>query len=717
MPENMIGMGGAGDMGDMGDMGEASAYGASMGTAPSAPMPLTGMGGEAEQYQSPPKVVQKLIDWSVKKNIAEDIDEETLQTLGRLVVEEHDIDEDSREDWMKQSRESLNLASMIAKQKNFPYENAANVIYPLVSMGAVQFASRTLPTIVEEGMAVKCKIVGNKNDEKIARAERVSDHMSFQVSEQIDGWLESTDSMLHYYSVTGLAHKKTYWCVEKGKPESVFLRAEDCVVHYWAKTPETARRITHKYEIEHNDLVTKQRIGEYLDVDLGEGESDTKTGSAKEYQNPYLIYEQARWYDLDEDGYAEPINVFVHAKTKQVLRITARWHEGDIAWNEKGEVTYIQPECYYTKYFFMPSIDGSYYPMGFGQLLGHSNKVVNSVINQMLDAGTLQNAGGGLISDDLEIFAGNKRTGKFVLEPGTWLVARDKGTGNDLRGKMVPFQFQGPSAALFELLNLIITSSQRLGQSVEVLSGDLSRADQPATTTLALIEQATKVFTAIRERLFNSLKSEYRKLRALNRRYLEDMDYNRMLDDEMYQIAKDDYQDEDLDVIPIADPREATDAQRLMKAQALLDFLARPIMSERERKASMLYLQALNIQDARDYLPTDEELGQPPMDVQIKKSEIALKQTEIAVKEREIELQERKWDEAERSKTFADTIYRLANAESKEVGQQLNQYKAFMDGLNNAAKAEIERQKLAQTQQNLNSGGVDEGQAEAGQFA
>ncbi len=691
------------------------------------PYPSAGMAGTGQDYaqsmqedglQEPrtkvPKNIQKLIDWSVSKNIAKDIDEEKLKTLGELVVAECELDEKSRETWMTQSKESLELASMVAKKKTFPYENAANIIYPIVCMGAVQFASRTLPTIVQDGMAVKGKIVGNKTEEKIKRADRIADHMSFQVSEQIDNWLESMDSLLHYYAVTGLAHKKTYWCVEKGKPESCFVRCEDLVVNYWAKSPEQARRITHKYEIEHNDLVTKRRTGEYLDVDLGEGESNSKTGDGQESQNPYEIYEQSRWYDLDGDGYAEPLNVFVHSKTKQVVRITARFREDDIAWNEKGEVTYIQPECYYTKFFFMPSLDGSYYPIGFGQLLGHSNKVVNSIINQMLDAGTLQNAGGGLISDDLEIFGPNKRAGKFVMEPGTWLIARDKGSGNDLRGKMLPFQFAGPSAALFELLNLVITSSQRLGQSVEVLSGDVSQADQPATTTLALIEQATKVFTAIRERLFNSLKSEYRKLHRLNRRYLEDMDYNRMLDDELYQIAKADYSDDDLDVMPVADPREATDAQRLMKAQAILDFLARPIMNPRQRKAALLYLQALNIDDAEDYLPSDEEMSSPPLDVQLKQSEIANKQGEIALREREIELMERKWDEAGRSQVFADTIQKLATAESKEVGQQLDEYKAFMDHLNNAAKAEIERLKIEQAkqaQQNSNSGGTNAGKS------
>lgn len=659
-----------------------------------------------------PANIQKLKDWAVKKNIADDIEQSVLDTLGKLVTSEYDIDKTSREEWDKQNEEAMQLASMIAKKKSFPHAEAANIVYPLVSMGAIQFASRTLPTVVREGMVVKAKVVGQKTDEKIERADRISDHMSFQLAEQMDGWYEDMDSLLHYYAVAGVGFKKTYWCVEKGKPESVFLRAGDVTVHYWTKTLETAKRITHEYEITPNDLVTKQRTGEFLKVDLGEGEADTKTGGGTDSQNPYSILEQSRWYDLDDDGYAEPINVFVHQKTSKVLRITARWEEESIAWNDKNEVTYIDAECYYTKFFFMPSIDGSFYGIGLGRLLGHSNKIVNSIINQMLDAATLQNAGGGLVSDDLEIFGANRKSGKYIIEPGTWLQARDKGTGNDLRGKFIPFNFQGPSPALFELLGLIIESSQRLGQSVDVLSGDVKQADQPATTTLALIEQATKFFTAVRERLFNSLKHEYRKIHRLNRQYLTDMDYNRMLDDEAYQIAKADYEDNDLDVVPVADPREATDAQRLMKAQALMDFLRLPITSPRQRKAAKLYLDALQIEDAQDYLPSDEEMQQVPMEIQLKQGEMALKQAEIAVKERELDQQAAK-NEAEILQLKADTIYKLANAEAKEAGSQLAHYKLFMDHLLEQVKLDIERMNV-QAQAGQSAGTEAESQKPTG---
>jgi len=661
-----------------------------MAAEPQMAMPMA----QEQSFQpSVPKNIQKLKDWTTKKNIADDIEQGTLDTLGQLVVSEYDLDKKSREEWDKQNEEAMQLASMIAKKKSFPHAEAANIVYPLVSMGAVQFASRTLPTVVREGMVVKAKVVGKKTNEKVERADRISDHMSFQLAEQMDGWYEDMDSLLHYYAVAGVGFKKTYWCVEKGKPESVFLRASDVTVHYWTKTLDTAKRITHEYELTPNELATKQRTGEFLKVDLGEGEADSKTGGGTDSQNPYLILEQSRCYDLDDDGYAEPVNIFVHKKTNKVLRITARWEEEAIAWNKKNEVTYIDAECYYTKFFFMPSIDGSFYGIGLGRLLGHSNKVVNSIINQMLDAATLQNAGGGLVSDDLEIFGANRKSGKFVLEPGTWLQARDKGSGNDLRGKFIPFNFQGPSPALFELLGLIIESSQRLGQSVDVLSGDVKQADQPATTTLALIEQATKFFTAVRERLFNSLKNEYRKIHRLNRRYLEDMDYNRMLDDEAYQVAKADYQDDDLDVVPVADPREATDAQRLMKAQAVLDFLQIPISNPRMRKAGKLYLDALQIEDSEDYLPSDEEMKQPPADVQLKQGEMALKQAEIAVKEREIDAIEAKL-QAEILQIKADAIYKLANAEAKEAGSQLAEYKAFADHLIAQVKLDLERMNI-----------------------
>lgn len=64
---------------------------------------------------------------------------------------------------------------------------------------------------------------------------------------------------------------------------------------------------------------------------------------------------------------------------------------------QQPKVVRIKPVEYYTKYSFIPSPDGGFYDLGFGALLGPVNDSVNTLINQLIDAGSLQNGSMGFI--------------------------------------------------------------------------------------------------------------------------------------------------------------------------------------------------------------------------------------------------------------------------------------------------------------------------------
>ena len=148
--------------------------------------------------------------------------------------------------------------------------------------------------------------------------------------------------------------------------------------------------------------------------------------------------------DLDEDGYPEPYIVTVHKDSLKVLRISRRFEEEKIEYTEKGEVARIVPEHYFTKYPFIPSIDGSFYDMGFGLLLNPLNESINTTINQMLDAGTLQNTGGGFVGSGLRL-----KSGAMRFRIGEWKVVDSP--GGNVAGNVVPLDHKGPSSVLFNL--------------------------------------------------------------------------------------------------------------------------------------------------------------------------------------------------------------------------------------------------------------------------
>jgi len=126
--------------------------------------------------------------WVSATNLAEYVDEDTLKTIGRNVVEDYKIDKESREDWEKEYAEALKLARLTREAKSEPWEHAANIKYPLITQAAIQFNARAYSSIINNGRIVKGRVIGRDAEGKKAdRAERIGLHMSYQLTEQMDG--------------------------------------------------------------------------------------------------------------------------------------------------------------------------------------------------------------------------------------------------------------------------------------------------------------------------------------------------------------------------------------------------------------------------------------------------------------------------------------------------------------------------------------------------
>ncbi len=76
------------------------------------------------------------------------------------------------------------------------------------------------------------------------------------------------------------------------------------------------------------------------------------------------------------------------------------------------------------------------------------NETVNTVINQLLDAGTLANAGGGFLARGVRLTKSG--SGIVRLSPGAWKPVDT--TAADLRGRYIPTPVTPPSQVLFQLL-------------------------------------------------------------------------------------------------------------------------------------------------------------------------------------------------------------------------------------------------------------------------
>jgi chaperonin GroES len=618
---------------------------------------------------------QRLIENIQNPNIAEDLPEDDLSKIGQKVRREFELDLGSRAEWEQRSEKAMELAMQVAKQKTSPWVGASNVIFPLMTTAAVQFAARAYPGIIQGRNVVKGVVIGDDQGQpminpqtgqpvmmpgpngqpqpawivqpgaKKERANRIGEHMSWQLLEEMTEWDEEMDKMLHILPIIGCAFRKSLYDPSVGHNASMLVMAQNLVVNYFAKSMERAPRLTEQLQFYPYEIEEQIRAKLFLDHNYG-----TANNTDGDEDAPHDFLEQHRWIDLDEDGYPEPYICTVHKQTGKVARIVARYDaEGVHISRETGEVAQIDPVHYYTKFDFLPNPDGGIYGVGFGQLLGPINESINTTLNMMFDAGNLQNAGGGFIGRGPSLHSGNI---KFKL--GEWKMLNVP--GQTVREAIVPLQHPGPSAVLFSLLGMMIEAGKEVASINNIMSGDITAQSMQPTTALALIEQGQKVFTGIVKRVYGGLGKEFNKLYRLNRIYLDnEAKYKR--GGELKSISREDYAD-DAGVEPVADPNMATDMQKMGKASFLQSLQGHPNIKSVEIVKRVL--DAAQIEKPEELI--QEETGPNPMILQAT--------AELEAKQRALDIQEANGRVAQ-IKDWSQAVLNLAKADAENGSQDL----------------------------------------------
>jgi chaperonin GroES len=404
---------------------------------------------------------------------------------------------------------------------------------------------------------------------------------------------------------------------------------------------------------------------------------------------PYEILEQHTFIDFDGDGYAEPYIVWMRADTKQVLRIVARYFSTSIERDAQGNILRITPETYFTKFPFIPSPDGGFYDLGFGSLLGPLNQSIDTLLNQLIDTGTMANTAGGFLSRGIKLRGGN-----YNFAPLEWKHVDT--TGDDLRKGIMPLPVREPSQVLFTLLNLLINYGERIGGSVDILSGQNPGQNTAAETTRTMAEQGMKIFSGIFKRTYRSLKDEFRKLYRLNQLYLDGIvDYNS--DTGSNFIDADDFAGPVSDVRPAADPNIVSDTQRVTQATALLQ-LATTTPGMNMYEVQKNYLKAMKVTNIEMILPDpkgpnaikpgpSEKIQIEMMKQQSKQADAQLQfKTAMMKMMKDVEL-----NQAKIHKLEADAILAVEQAGGVRTGQDI----AMLDAQIGAARAKNEGMQQA----------------------
>ena len=685
-----------------------------------------------------PEEIARLKRWADSPNIAMigrgendegdvEIPDDVLSKLGMAVAHEYDIDKNSRAEWEGQTREAMKLAMQIAETKQYPWPKAANIIFPVLTTASVQFAARAYPAIVMGRDVVKGVVIGPDDGVplppapgsqavpapgqdgpqaapapvqwapgpdgipqtpglKQTRADKIGEHMSFQLLDEQPEWEPEMDKLLHVLPIVGCDFKKTYFDSAEKMNVSCRVSAMDLVINYKAKSIKRAPRLTEEIEYYPNEIKEMENSGVFRPITYTSTQSQDGDTDA-----PVKFLEQHRWWDFDDDGMKEPYIVTVEKQSHQVVRIVARYEVDKISYNfTKGRIQKFVPIHYYTQYDFLPNVDGGIYGMGFGQLLKPLNEGINTSLNMLIDAGHLSNVQGGFIGKGLSMSSGSLR-----FQPGEWKPVNASGAA--VRDSLVPLKFDGPSPVLFQLLGMLIEAAKEVSGVKDVLTGEALPANTPATTMLAMIEQGLKTYTAIYKRVHRALKAELAKLYRLNRIYLDD-EASYQIGDTWKTITRADYE-KGSGVEPVSDPTIVTEMQKLGQAQFLQQYENDPMFKgiEIRRRA----LKAANIPQIEQLLnlnpPPNPAIMAKMMELQIKMNSLKM---QAADKAASLQLRERhdaaliNSEDARALNLKAAAINQLAQAD-KAVGDvtlgalehQLNAIQAQMDAIADARLA------------------------------
>ena len=688
--------------------------------------------------------LEALVAWVDDINIARYMTDTDLDSIGVTCVDEYRIDEQSRKDWEDQAETAMRFAMQKTRPKQTPWPGASSFIWPLITQAATEFHARTYGAIIPDKNLVKGVIWGDDRGTPVTmngqpdgpprkgadgeplwlvppgakrqRADRIGEHMSYQLLEEFPEWEPQTDQMLLQMPVVGGFGRKTFRDPVENRNSSLAVSLFNLVWNYNAKCFEKAPRVSEKIILYPNEIIDLERTrdedddedvpgGMFLTLNYGpggSGEGETYDGrplseNTTDGSAPHMFIEQHRWIDLDQDGYPEPYVVTVHLRSQKVVRIVARYDKDGITASKDGQkIRKIKAVEFYTLYRFLPSIDGGSYPMGFGHLLRALNEGINSSINQMFDAGTLANTGGGFMSDSIGLPSGQTLfgTGKFH---------RVTNKGGSIRDAIYPMDFKGPSQVLFSLMGTLISASEKLASIGSILTGDAAIANAPPTTVLALIQQGMNFYTGVVKRIFLSEKAELNKLHALNKKWIvEETQY--MRGDEVRIILPDDYRNS-AGVEPVADPTMTTDMQRLGRAQVLMSTKDEPGINRLE--ILRRFYEAANIDRVDDLIsppdPQAAQLAQAAAELQM-----ALGQAQLGV-ERAKELKDQ-------TQAFLNMALARKNANAQEeafINAQLDFLRLHIEALNTQTKAAAVDHKFHDTNMNATQAAAQRAAAEA----
>jgi hypothetical protein len=609
-----------------------------------------------------PSEAEQAKEWF--RNLVDEIDDGELNRIGNDLVQGIEDDIQSRTDWIEDRAQGLKLLGLKIEipgvqgtADGAPVEGMSKVRHPLLLEAVLRFQanarSEMLPT--DGPVKVRDDSMGSttKQDHLANCLEKDLNHYLTAVASE---YYPDTDRMLLMLGFGGTCFKKIYFCPLRNRPVSESVDAENLIVNNAATDLGNAKRITHRVFLRPSTVKRLQILGVYRDIDLGtptdpdidaaKREKNAIEGVADSAMNPLdrdrQIYEcyceldiagfEHKWKGK-ESGLEIPYRVTIDVSTKQILSIVRNYDE------EEDQLPMSRQN--FVKYTFVPGV--GFYDIGLLHILGNTTNAITAAWRELLDSGMYANFPGFLLADT----GARQNTNIFRVPPGGGALV--KTNGMPLNQAIMPLPYNtGAAPALMNLVDNMAQTGMRVGGTAEMAVGE-GRADAPVGTTIALIDQATKILNSVHKRMHASQAEEFQLLVRCFREHPESFwernkrPTTKWNEQTLIQALN------DCELVPQADPNTASHTQRIMKVMALKQLqqgnpsLYDPIAIDIEA------LQTIGWSNPEQFMVPASAQGNPPPEL----------------------LQAQSKMQSEQTRSQADMIRAQAEAQAKEIDGQV----------------------------------------------
>jgi hypothetical protein len=533
-------------------------------------------------------------------NIVDDVDQSMLKESVNDLLEKIERDKEAREKRDKQYEEGLRRTGLGDDAPGGAQFTGANkVVHPMLVEACVDFSARFMKEIFPPGGPVKSKVNGEQEKSKMQKAQRKTEFMNWQTTEQMTEFRGELEQLSTQLPLGGGQYMKFMWDAQRRRPHSEFVAIDDVYLPFAATNFYTAERKTHVQYITKMEYSKRVKSGMYIDVDLGApddpeyskaSQANDKIEGRKDlsYNEDGLrtLYEIYTYFDFGDefsDGVA-PFIITVDKSTEKALALYRNWEPDDLLCRELDWIV---------EFPFVPWRGA--YPIGLTHMIGGLSGAATGALRALLDSAFIQNM------PTMLKLKGGPGGQTLNLQPTEIAEIEGGALVDDIRKIAMPIPFNPPSPTLFQLLGFLVDAGKGVIQtSFEKLSDQ--SATQPVGTTMALIEQGMVVFSSIHSRLHGSMARCFKIIHRINSAYLTTEDIE--ASDSGLEIEPSDF-DGPMDVVPVSDPAIFSETQRFAQIQAIMQRVTAAPQMYDARKVEEMFLRVMKI-------PADDVLNPVP---------------------------------------------------------------------------------------------------------